>query len=163
MGINTGRVLIGGLAAGAIRTVGDGLASALIFAARYKAEVGKLNPALPAVVDAAPAKIGIAIINALLGIALVFGYAAMRPRFGAGAGTAVRAGLLLWAVGSLVWGTTVMLGLFSWGYVIPRAIASLVTVLIAAYFGAMLYTESGSALDATADVGPLPMGSTRVR
>jgi len=141
MGINTGRVVTGGLVAGSIRLVGDGITTALIFAPIYGAEMARVSPAPPA----PSAMIGVVTINLLLGIALVFVYAAMRPRFGPGSGTAVRAGLTLWSVAALVWGVTVTMGIFSLGFWIARSIGSLVTVLLAAYVGAMLYKEAEDA------------------
>jgi hypothetical protein len=46
-----------------------------------------------------------------------------------------------------------MMGLFSLGYWITRAIASLVTVLIAAFVGGMLYNEAGGVRHTKAPLG----------
>ena len=148
MAINAGRVVLGGLVAGAIRTVGDGLTNTFVFASIYREEVGRINPALPSIVETTHARAGIVTINFLMGIALIYLYAAMFPRFGSRTGTAVRAGLIAWAIASLVWGVTVFMGFFSWFYLITRALVSLATVLLAVFAGASLYRDADEARSA---------------
>lgn len=91
--INVGRVLLGGLVAGVVLNIGEGLLNAWLLADAMKADFTKLGlPGEPS---------GTFIIRAvgvtfILGIVLVYLYAAIRPRFGAGVKTAVYAGVLAW-------------------------------------------------------------------
>jgi hypothetical protein len=160
MGINVERVVLGGIAAGAIRLVGEGVLRTLVLGSLAEPELSRLRPALLAGATS-PAGIAATVaINLLLGVALVFLYAAMRPRFGLGLGTAVRAGLTLWAVASLVNLNMGVIGVFSWGFLAVRVLATLVPGLIAACVGAWLYRETVPATRAAphaVDAAPAPV------
>ena len=80
-------------------------------------------------------------LDFIFGLLIVWTYAAIRPRFGAGAGTAIKAALLVWLVSALTWYFTVAMGVFSMGFFMKRAVLSLVTMVIAGYVGAMMYKE----------------------
>ena len=87
-------------------------------------------------------------INIVLGIVLVWLYAAIRPRFGSGVKTAVVAGVAAWIMGFLIpvlWipgPETGSLAVIGWplGYV-----ASLFGMTVAALSGAWVYHEDGEA------------------
>jgi len=153
--INLGRVIAGGLAAGAVRILGE-VAVRAIFADSMRAQLIRLNPALLAAAPSAAAIVEGVTIQLCFGIAVVFIYAAMRPRFGAGPGTAIRAGLTLWSVASLAYLNMAVAGIFSWGFQIARVSATLVPTLIAAYVGALLYKEAESATRAEPRTGYSP-------
>jgi hypothetical protein len=90
--INAGRVLLGGLVAGVVLNIGEALLNGVLLAETMKNDFARLH--LP---DPGGAFIARAVaITFLLGIALVYLYAAIRPRFGAGMKTAVYAGVLAW-------------------------------------------------------------------
>ena len=72
---------------------------------------------------------------------MVLTYAATRPRFGAGVGTAVKAALLVWTIAGTTWYFTTAMGMISMGAFAMMSVISLVTFLAAAYVGAMLYKE----------------------
>lgn len=78
----------------------------------------------------------------VVGIVSVWLYAAIRPRYGPGAGTAVRAALAVWALSSL----SFAIALGSLGFLPPRLAASmsvwsLVEVIVAMLAGSFLYRE----------------------
>ena|SRR5690348_15667600 len=136
--INIGRVVIGGLVAGAVL----GAVDIVTFGMVLKAPMAVAMRALPK-----PRMVDVQVpwyllIDLLAGIGLVWLYAALRPRFGAGPGTAARAGAAGWFFVSLVpalvmWPMNLMpLGLT----VITTGIA-LVQWPLAAVVGARFYRE----------------------
>jgi hypothetical protein len=77
------------------------------------------------------------------GIVLIWLYAAIRPRFGAGAGTAVIAGLAVWVIGSLIpnLGFMWISDLFSKHLTAFTTAGNLVEIVAGAVAGAALYKE----------------------
>ncbi len=90
--INMGRVILGGLLAGLIIDIGESVLNGVILGKEMEAAMQALNR--PMVGGGAIAVF--LVLGFLLGIAAVWTYAAIRPRFGAGPKTAVCAGLLVW-------------------------------------------------------------------
>jgi uncharacterized membrane protein len=77
------------------------------------------------------------------GIALIWIYAAIRPRFGAGVQTAIYAGLVVWFLGVLIPNVSFMWisGLFSRHLTLYTTIGGLVEIVAGAIAGAYLYKE----------------------
>ena len=142
MAINTKKVWVGGIVAGVVLTVIDFVTNGLIFADQNAAALNALNPDLAANVEGAGPAVAFVILDLLFGVVLVWTYAAMRPRFGAGARTAMLAGLQIWLVVLLMYLGMTIMGMWSWGYMITGAIIYLVSMLVAAYVGGMLYKEA---------------------
>jgi len=90
--INVGRVLLGGLLAGAVLNIGEFVLNGLLLAETMAEDFRRLNLPDPGGSFIAKA----VVITFLLGIAIVYLYAAIRPRFGAGVKAAVCAGLIAW-------------------------------------------------------------------
>lgn len=140
-GINFGRVILGGLIAGVVNNISGFLLNDVVLKAEHEAGLKALGKTMPQ--DGATAAVWV-ITGFVFGIAGVWLYAAIRPRYGAGVGTAVRAGLAAWLFSS-VYTTIVMvnLGLFSVSVV---AIAwELVATIVAVAAGAWAYKEDASA------------------
>ena len=77
-----------------------------------------------------------------LGIAAVWLYAAIRPRYGAGPTTAIRAGLFTWAVAVFLANLgNYPLGLFPTRLLVITSIVALVEIVVATLVGAWLYKE----------------------
>ena len=139
MKINFGRVLLGGLVAGLILNIGEYLLNDKVLAtqmAEFFRRCGFPKPGGNFIVIAV-------VITFVLGIVIVLGYAAIRPRFGAGPKTAIIAGLFAW-FGVVVYGTVIATGL---GMEPTRVAAivlgwELVEYLLAALIGAALYKEA---------------------
>src|SRR5215471_10120295 len=92
---NRGRVILGGLLAGVVINVVEYVTNGIVLREAW----GRAMQALGKPADLSAG--AIVIFNVwgfLLGIAAVWIYAAIRPRYGAGPGTAVRAGLAAWAL-----------------------------------------------------------------
>jgi hypothetical protein len=90
--INLGRVLLGGLVAGVVLNIGEFLLNSIILGKAMEEDFRRLNLPMPGTNFIIRA-VG---ITFLLGIAIVYLYAAIRPRFGSGVKTAICAGLIAW-------------------------------------------------------------------
>jgi hypothetical protein len=136
---NRGRVVLGGLLAGVVINIVEFVTNGVVL----KADWGQAMQALgkPAV----PSGSAIAIYNVwgfLVGIAAVWIYAAIRPRYGAGPGTAARAGVVAWALAVLLANlANYPSGLFPTRLLVITAVVALFEIVIAAVVGAWLYKE----------------------
>ena len=86
MAINTQKVLIGGIVAGVVMNAIDILSKMFILGARMKAESDAFKPGLADQMSKGSAMISYIVMDFVLGILLVWTYAAIRPRFGPGPG-----------------------------------------------------------------------------
>ena len=92
--INVGRVVIGGLVAGVVLNIGEGLLNAVVLANMMKQDFDRLH--LPDPGTNSTFLIRVIGMTFFLGIAIVYLYAAIRPRFGAGWKAAACAGVIAW-------------------------------------------------------------------
>jgi hypothetical protein len=99
MAINTKKVVLGGLAAGFVMNVIDFVFNMYVVGARMKAETDAFKPGLADQMNTTSVMVSYIIMDFALGILLVWTYAAIRPRFGPGAKTAVYAAILFWLLG----------------------------------------------------------------
>ncbi|MGA3371854.1 MAG: hypothetical protein ABSC48_08855 [Terracidiphilus sp.] len=83
------------------------------------------------------------LLGLVTGIALIWIYAAIRPRFGAGPKTAICAGLAVWVVGVVLPNLSFMwvLGLFGRRLMVYSTLGGLVEIVAGAIVGAALYKE----------------------
>ena len=145
MAINTNKVLIGGIAAGVVMNIIDFVGNGFIFAARMKAESDAFKPGLADQMNRPSVMVSYIIMDLILGIALVWTYAAIRPRFGPGMKTATYAALLFWILGGIFYSGYLHMGMMSLGLWVSFAIFALVNFLISGWVGAKLYTENAAA------------------
>jgi hypothetical protein len=137
--INIGRVILGGLIAGIVADVLGFLVDGLLLGSIWNDRMDKLNhPAL-----SSTQLIELNLLGLACGIALIWIYAAIRPRFGAGVKTAIYAGLAVWVVGVLIPNLSFMyvMGLFGRLLTAYSTLGSLVEIVVAAIAGAALYKE----------------------
>jgi hypothetical protein len=137
--MNIGRVILGGLVAGVVLNVGEVVLNEVVLGAQMKEFFSShLFPEAPGYFMA------VAVVATLvLGIVMVFGYAAIRPRFGPGPKTAIIAALFAWfgiylysgIIIGILFGSPlkIMLLVLAWG---------LVEYVLAAMAGAALYKEA---------------------
>ncbi len=143
--INLGRVVLGGLLAGVVLTVFEFVLNGPILSDQWTAAMESLNRTAP---EDAGAMIAYVVWNFLLGIALVWFYAAARPRFGPGPRTAIITGLGVWFVVWLLgFGGTLISGMFPTSLVVVTVIWELFEVPIATVAGAWLYQEGAPAAE----------------
>ena len=137
--INVVGVIKGGLVAGLVMVVSEAIFNMPVAGARMEAELKALNLT-------PPGNEAIAIFTAItfvLGILTVYLYAAIRPRFGPGAATAARAGILVWVLTYVFAGISFgALGVNSWGLVTLAVAWTLVECVVAAVAGAYFYQEA---------------------
>src|SRR5260370_40202908 len=92
--INWARVLLGGLVAGLVVNVFEYVTNGVVLAADWAAASSALGHPMP------PSAVPLFIVwGFLVGIAATWLYAAARPRFAAGAKTAVLTGFAFWEIG----------------------------------------------------------------
>ena len=94
--INYGRVVLGGLVAGVVANIGDFVVNNMIMADDMIRMAQRLN-LNQAVMASAAVGMTWVVVDFVYGTLIVWTYAAIRPRFGPGPGTAIKAGLVLWA------------------------------------------------------------------
>lgn len=137
-GINVGRVVIGGLVAGLLINISEFILNMIVLGEDMNAAIARLN--LPPLGGGA---IGTFVVLAFaLGIVTVWVYAAIRPRYGAGPVTALRAGAAVWFLAYL-YGSIGMLamGLFPGRMMAISLIWGLGEILAASVAGAFFYKE----------------------
>lgn len=136
--INMKRVLLGGLLAGLIINIGESILNIPLMGAQLEAATTALG--LEPVGGAA---IGIMMTAVFfLGIAGVWLYAAMRPRFGAGPRTALLAGLAVWFFAALYPSIGfIAMGLFPTSLVLVGIAWTFVEMPLAVMAGSWVYRE----------------------
>jgi len=136
--INGKRVVLGGIVAAVIVNVGEGLLGLLLkrdYEAAIRALGIRMEPDLAAFLPVA--------WSFVVGILAIWLYAAIRPRYGPGARTAVRAGLALWAFSTVTFSIAMAsLRIFPARLMAIATAWSLVEVIVAVLAGAWLYRES---------------------
>jgi len=148
-GINTGKVIAGGLLAGLVANAIDFVTNTYIMAADWQAFAAAHNMDPAAMTSPAVAGTWIA-IDFLFGILLVWTYAAIRPRFGAGAQTAIYAGLAVYIAPTLVLLGFTMMGLMTMAMFVKGSVAAIVSTLAASVAGASMYKETDAPAGARA-------------
>jgi hypothetical protein len=140
-GINLGRVILGGLLAGVIFNISEFLLNEKVMKRDMETAMKALGK--PAELSSSALAVWI-IFGFVMGFLCVWLYAVGRPRFGAGAGTAARAGIFFWVLtGFLPQIAMWNMGLFP---ISVLALAwTLVEAMVATVAGAWLYKEEGAA------------------
>ncbi|HUE88604.1 MAG TPA: hypothetical protein VMO26_21205 [Vicinamibacterales bacterium] len=139
-GINTGKVVVGGVLAGFVFNIGDFVINTMLMAADFEQHMTRLG------LDAAAmnSMAGIApwiVIDFGLGLLVVWTYASMRPRFGPGVKTAVLAGLVPYlAITLVILGFTTM-GMFTMPIFLKSSVLQFVNIMAGTIAGAWAYKE----------------------
>ncbi len=138
--INWGRVILGGIVAGIVVNISEFLLHAVVL----KTAGEEAMKALGKTVSMTGATIAIWLIwGFLFGIAAVWLYAAIRPRYGAGPGTAAKAGIGAWFFAHFLCAIVFMnMGLFPSGSMTVPLIWTLVEAIVATVVGAWAYKEA---------------------
>lgn len=141
--INWSRVILGGIVAGIVVNISEFLLNAVVLKTAHEEAMKALGKAVPMT--------GTAIVvwnlwGFLFGIAAVWLYAAIRPRYGMGPGTAAKAGIGAWFFAHLLSSIVLInLGLFSSGSMTVPLIWTLVESIVATVVGAWVYKEEATA------------------
>ncbi len=136
--INLQKVIIGGLVAGVVLNVVDYVLYGVVLKDQMAAAMTSLNrqPVTNAQIP------WFVVLDLVTGVFLVWLYAAIRPRFGPGPGTAVKAGLALWFVAGLL-GNLYMwpMNIMPHNMLLTTMAVMLVSCPLACAIGARFYTE----------------------
>jgi hypothetical protein len=139
--INTRRVIIGGIIAGVICFVGDGVVHGILLRDRWaqimttlgkgSIEVGSQHPGYFLAYDL------------LKGLIAIWLYAAARPRFGPGPATALLAAVTVWLLVIPVPTIGLLpMAFFSAGFAVLWSVYGFFPILVGTMAGAWLYRES---------------------
>jgi hypothetical protein len=137
--INWGRVVVGGLLAGLVLNIVD----FTFFGVMMKQDIAAAMQALGKPPGAMDRLVPLfVVLDFVTGIGLLWVYAAIRPRFGAGATTAVIAGVAVWFfVGLLHALGEAPMGLFPQKMYTVGTVVALVEYAVAGAVGAYVYKE----------------------
>ena len=135
--INGKRIVLGGIVAAVIVNVGEGLLGLLLkrdYEAAIRALGIRMEPNLATLLPIA--------WSFVVGILAIWLYAAIRPRYGPGLRTAVRAGLALWAFSTVTFSIAMAsLRIFPARLMAIATAWSLPEVVVAVVAGAAIYRE----------------------
>jgi hypothetical protein len=136
--IDTGRVILGGIVAGIIIDIFEYVLNGIVLSAQWVAVSSAHNLPMMGTNEI----VVFNILGLVTGIAAVWAYAAMRPRFGAGPTTAVYAALLVWVVGYLLPDVfTEVIGLIPMSMTVTMIVVGAIEIVVATVAGAYLYKE----------------------
>jgi len=138
--INLGRVVAGGLLAGVVANAIDFVTNTYVLAGDW-ATFAPTRNLDPAALQSGPVAATWILVDFILGMLLVWAYAAMRPRFGPGPKTAIAAGLVVYLAPTVVLFGFTQMGLMSPAMFWKGAACALVSTLAASIAGAAVYKE----------------------
>ena len=137
--INLGRVLVGGLLAGFIINFSEFILNGVVLKEQMDAAMVALNKPP---VDNRMIMLFV-VFGFGLGCMLVWTYAAIRPRFGAGVKTAICASTLVWGLACLYPNLfMIIINLFPRDMMIMVTVWGLVEMIVAGIAGAWAYSEA---------------------
>lgn len=149
--INWQRVILGGLLAGLIINISEWVVNGGIFAADWAAVMKDLNRQT----TFSPKQIAaLNVWGFLTGISMIWLYAAIRPRYGAGPRSAVLAGAAMWFMNYALGGVfPIITHMFPLGLSAITLLVGLLEAVVAALAGASLYKEQTSGYAQVAAAG----------
>lgn len=138
--VNTGKVLVGGLLAGLVYNAFDLVTGMVLMGDEFRANAQRLGLD-PAAMESGSAMAVWITIDFLLGLLVVWTYAAIRPRFGPGPRTAVLAALVPYIAISLMMFGMTHSGMITLSIWMKMTAISLISMSVGAVLGAWAYHE----------------------
>jgi hypothetical protein len=136
--ISTGRLVLGSIAAGLVINVVESIMNIFVLAGPMEDLLVSRN--LPQLGGAAMG--GFILLAFVLGFLLVWTYSAIRPRYGAGPRTALKAGGAVWAAFYMLGiGANWLMGIINLRLFLLSLAYTLPMMLAAGYVGGMVYRE----------------------
>jgi hypothetical protein len=135
--VNLPRVILGGIVAGIIVNISEGLLHDAVMKAQFEEALRALGKTAP---HSGTVLFWWLVWGFIMGITAVWLYAAIRPRYGAGPATAARAGIAAWIL-SCVLMTIAMTNLDLFPFNPLVLVWTLVEAIVATIAGAALYKE----------------------
>jgi len=145
MAINTSKVVVGGLAAGVMGNIVGYVGFGMLLAPRFEAEAVAVAPTLAGRGMTTGAVVTNIVSTFVIGLLLVWLYAAIRPRFGPGSRTAIFAAMVVWLCGFLFHMDWLIVGLMTQQTYALASLVALVQTIASAWVGGMLYKEDEAA------------------
>lgn len=137
--INLGRVVLGGIVAGIVIDIFEGVLNGVVLTNQWATVMTGLGKSSTMSMKQLAA---FNVWGLATGILMVWLYAAMRPRMGAGPKTAICAGLVVWAAAYMLGSAApVFLHIFPVGLMLTGLAVGLVETMVAAVAGAYFYKE----------------------
>ena len=137
--INQSKVLMGGLAAGAVLAALDFAINNFILADAWERVLQARSVDLTTTGGNGEV-VKFVLIDLLFGLLIVWVYAAIRPRLGPGPGTAVKATLVVFGASALNMATFAP-WMFSWDMFVRTAFLGAISMLVAGWVGGWVYSE----------------------
>ena len=138
--INYGRVILGGIVGGIVTGLLAWFFNGVLLGQLWTDAMKSINR--PNAYTGPAFLFSLCLVSCLYGILVVWTYAAIRPRFGAGVRTAVYAGLLWSLDGFLTNMMNAVTGIYSSRLMLYSALFYVVEVVLGAIVGAALYKEA---------------------
>jgi hypothetical protein len=140
--VNWGRVFLGGLVAGIVINLGEFLFHTVVFKTQMEEAVRAMGKD-PAAMNTGTAMTIWILLGFLTGIGAVWTYAAIRPRYGAGAKTGAIAGVGVWYLACVLSSVAMMnMGFFPQNILVTGLVWGLVEYIVATIAGAYFYKET---------------------
>ena len=139
-GINSGRVLLGGLAGGVVANACDFVINTFLMAEDSHRMAQRLNLDWN-VVSSPRVAMTWGLIDFAYAMLIVWTYAAIRPRFGAGRMTAITAGMIIFGASTIILFGFQQMGVFTPDMFTKSAFFSLITNVAVSLTGGMIYKE----------------------
>lgn len=137
MPLNTRKVMIGGVVAGIVIIILNILAQ-VVLGERVQHEMNAWMPGSTDRMNLSGTAVAAGIVmKFIIGIILVWLYAAVRPRFGAGPRTAV----CVWILGAIFFSDFPLMGMISVLSYVILEVMQFLSFLVATLVGARIYTE----------------------
>ncbi|HMF08164.1 MAG TPA: hypothetical protein VKJ00_03440 [Thermoanaerobaculia bacterium] len=141
--INVARWLLGGIVAGILVNISETVLNTVVLKSPWEAVMKSLGK--PSVMTSSSMIVWIC-WGFAYGLLCVWLYAAIRPRFGAGPSTAVKAGLVAWMLSGLLSSVGMgNLGLMPSSLLVTTAAWTLVESIVVTLVGAAIYREGPAA------------------
>jgi len=139
--MNRQKIVLGGLAAGLVLNLLDFITSSYIMGGAMAHAFNAVNPSLVAAMGTTRATATFVVTDFVYGIALVWLYSAMRPRYGAGPRNALMSAFFIWLISCLAFSMFHTMGMMGMHLFLLMALIALINYGIAALVGGWLYTE----------------------
>jgi len=146
--LNWKRLILGGLLAGLIIDASEALVNGVIFAGNWDSVMANLNRPTT---FSMKQMVALNLWGFITGITMMWFYASIRPRYGAGPKTAVIAGVGVWLMAYALGGAfPVIVHMFPRRLSAITMLLALVEAVIAALVGAMIYQEESQPMSRAA-------------
>lgn len=141
MKVNMSKVLIGGGIAGLVLFAIDFVNQMYLFGPKAVAEMDAFKPGLSATMTQGNSMIVYILCDIILGIILIWLYAAARPRFGPGPATAAKVAFAVWMIMNICYYGYLQMGMLTSGTWLSLALVGLIMLVVATMAGAKFYSE----------------------